>query len=190
MLLQLTRWQYACRCVASRRTDVGLMPAQRRRQWAGINPTLIQRLVFAVFFRPSLTRWFTRVLVFSVRFTKCSENKWWPSVWPLASPASLAMVTVPSEQSLDMNPILTQRWATVCDAGATLNQHWFSVSCLLRSGHLLLNDLCRRQDLCQKTERRMYMPVNKQRWQFVRYWINIPESMTSFKPISNNFCYH
>ena len=36
--------------------------------------------------------------------------------------------------------MLIQCWATVNDAGPTVNQHWFNVSCLL--GHLYVNVSC------------------------------------------------
>ena len=35
--------------------------------------------------------------------------------------------------------MLVKCWPTVCDAGPTLNQHWVSVSCLLRYLHLRIN---------------------------------------------------
>ena len=35
-----------------------------------------------------------------------------------------------SQQARDVEPMLVQCWATVCDAGPTLNQHWFNASCL------------------------------------------------------------
>ena len=34
----------------------------------------------------------------------------------------------------DVDPMLVQCWSTVCDAGPTLNQHWFNVWCLLVIG--------------------------------------------------------
>ena len=34
------------------------------------------------------------------------------------------------QQTRDMEPILVQYWADVVDGGPTLNQHWFSVSCV------------------------------------------------------------
>ena len=36
-----------------------------------------------------------------------------------------------SPQTRHTEPMLSQFWANVCDAGSTLKQHWFGVSCLL-----------------------------------------------------------
>ena len=39
---------------------------------------------------------------------------------------------ISSYQAHDVEPMLLYCWATVCDAGPTLSQHWLNVPCLLR----------------------------------------------------------
>ena len=36
-----------------------------------------------------------------------------------------------SEQTRDDDPMLAQRWSSVCNAGPALSKHWVIVSCLL-----------------------------------------------------------
>ena len=36
-----------------------------------------------------------------------------------------------TQQARDVKPMLLLGWSSVYDAGTTLNQHWFNVSCVL-----------------------------------------------------------
>ena len=43
-----------------------------------------------------------------------------------------------NQQTRNIEPMLVYRWATVCDVGLTLSQHWVNVSCLPGSHAQLL----------------------------------------------------
>ena len=49
--------------------------------------------------------------------------------------SGMQSITIPMQQTQDVESMLVQRWSTVFDVGPTLNYHWFNVLCLL-GGHL------------------------------------------------------
>ena len=49
-------------------------------------------------------------------------------VWPNIAPQ---LHQTSSQQTQDVEPVLVSCWSTVRDAGPTLNQHCFNVSCLM-----------------------------------------------------------
>ena len=54
----------------------------------------------------------------------------------------LDIVSLATQQTRYINPLLVQCWTSVVDGGPTMDQHWFDVSCLLGSESETLTQCC------------------------------------------------